>query len=277
MTDLGTLATIPIETLTSAFNRAFGEYAVPLDMSPARLGEMLRRRGVRLDLSVGAFEGTELVGFTFNGLGRYGGIRTGYDSGTGVVPEMRGHGLTSQMLARTSELLRSAGATSYLLEVLQTNEAAISIYRKSGFETTRSLICYRVDRDVERGGYEVEESREFDAVHFAAMWTSEPSWQNATEAVHRAGEARTLLVIRNGGTVIGYAILFPASGDVAQLAVAATHRLRGIGTALLSECAARSQVTPRVLNIDAHDEVTNAFYRARTSEFVRQFEMRCAL
>jgi ribosomal protein S18 acetylase RimI-like enzyme len=275
--ELSTLQTIPIETLTATFNLAFGEYEVPLDMSPARLGEMLRRRGVRLDLSVGVFEGPDLVGFTFNGLGRYRGEVCGYDSGTGVIPSMRGRGFTTQMLDRTKELLRTAGATSYVLEVLQSNETAASIYRRSGFVTTRELICYRADHEVGGGESIVEESREFDETVFASMWDSEPSWQNTTESIHRAAEARTVLVVRDGGDPVGYAILFPASGDIAQLAVAGAARRRGIGTALLAGCIVRSAVTPRILNIDSADAVTNAFYAARTSELVRQFEMRCAL
>ena len=49
-----TLATTSFETVAATFDLAFGDYAVSFSSSAAWLGEMMRRRGVRLELSVGA-------------------------------------------------------------------------------------------------------------------------------------------------------------------------------------------------------------------------------
>jgi ribosomal protein S18 acetylase RimI-like enzyme len=120
---VGTLETTSFATLCAAFDRAFGGYAASFPASDTFLEEMLRRRGVRLELSVGVWEGGELIGFTLNGLDG----DTGYDSGTGVVPAHRGRGLAAVMLERTFALLRDAGATRYQLEVLEANRRAVGL------------------------------------------------------------------------------------------------------------------------------------------------------
>jgi len=124
MIRIDTLEHTSTEVLFEVFNRAFSEYEVPMQMIAARLTEMHRRRGVRRDLSLGAFEGDSLVGFIFNGLGDWNGVTAGYDSGAGVVPEMRGRKLGAAMLEATKDLLRARGAAIFLLEVLQSNAPA---------------------------------------------------------------------------------------------------------------------------------------------------------
>jgi ribosomal protein S18 acetylase RimI-like enzyme len=265
-----TLQGTSIEVLTAAFNRAFSEYEVPMDLAPDRLAEMHRRRGVRLDLSVGVFDGADLVAFTFNGFGTWNGETTGYDCGTGVVAEFRGRGLSSLMLEETKALLRASGATHYLLEVLQSNAPAIHTYVKAGFETTRDLICYQVDRDTP-GSWNVETLDRVDQPQ--SMWNAQPSWQNSNDSIERAGDPHETLVVRDGGTVAGYAILFPRTNDIAQLAVAPAHRRRGMARSLLAECVRRCAGVPRILNVDARDEETNVALSRLASELVRQHEM----
>jgi ribosomal protein S18 acetylase RimI-like enzyme len=276
VTTLRTLEGAGIETLTAAFNRAFSEYEVPMNMSADRLAEMHRRRGVRLDRSVGVFDGGDLVGFTFNGFGIWNGAPTGYDCGTGVAREYRGQGLSTAMLEQTKTLLREVGAATYLLEVLQSNAPAIGAYRKAGFETTRDFICYQLDRPVDGSRKWVVETVD-GVANREAMWNSQPSWQNSNDSIGRAGDPHEVLAVRDGANVIGYAILFPRTNDIAQLAVAPAHRRRGIARSLAAECMRRCAGTPRILNIDAGDEETNAALSRLSSELVRQHEMILAL
>ena len=100
--EIRTRESASIEMIHDAFTRAFSDYLVPMKLSALQLAELHRRRGVRLDLSVGAFENDELVGFTFNGLDEWSGATTGYDAGTGVAPSARGQGLSTVMLERTA-------------------------------------------------------------------------------------------------------------------------------------------------------------------------------
>lgn len=271
-----TLAATPFDTITAAFDRAFGDYAVSFASSATFLGEMTRRRGVRFELSVGVFDRDELVAFTLNGLGTWRGALTGYDCGTGVVPDYRGRRLTARMLDETAKLLGAAGATAYLLEVLQSNERALRAYRGAGFETTRELRCWEIDALPARlaSGIEVVELSGYDAAAMSAMRDSEPSWQNCDASIARAGAPRVVLGVRDSGRLAGCAVLFPETNDLAQLAVAPSARHRRVGSALLAAARARCSRPMRALNIDARDEGSNAFLAASgATEIVRQFEM----
>ena len=72
--------------LYEAFLEAFADYSVPIRLTLDEFQEVHRRRGVRYDLSVGAFDGDVLVGFTFSGMGAWVGSVVGYDSGHGAKP-----------------------------------------------------------------------------------------------------------------------------------------------------------------------------------------------
>lgn len=275
-----TLETTSFETIAATFDLAFGDYAVSFTSSADWLGEMMRRRGVRLDLSVGVRDEESLVAFTINGIGSWRGEVTGYDCGTGVIPEFRGRRLTAVMLEKTSELMQGAGATHYLLEVLQSNEKAIRAYRGAGFETTRELLCRELDALSRPApeAVEVRESPSLDLATISAMRDSEPSWQNGDESIVRASDPRVTLAVHDDEGVAGFAVLFPKTNDLAQLAVSRRARRRGIGTALLAATRARCTRPMRILNIDARDEGTNAFLAAvGANETVRQFEMIRAL
>lgn len=270
------LASTSFSAISSAFDEAFGDYSVAFAPSAGWLGEMMRRRGVRLDLSVGVWEEERLLAFTLNGLGSWLGETTGYDSGTGVVPDFRGRRLTALMLEKTEELLGGAGATQYLLEVLQSNDKAIRAYRGAGFETTRELRCWAFDAPHAAAptGVVIAEGAAGDLRSMAAMRDSQPSWQNSDESIERAGDPRVTLLARDSEGVAGRAILFPATNDLAQFAVAKRARRRGIGRALVAAARAKCGRSIRILNIDSHDAGTNAFLEAAgATEIVQQFEM----
>jgi ribosomal protein S18 acetylase RimI-like enzyme len=278
--NLVTLAATPPEALARCFDRAFGDYAVAFAPAASFLPELVRRRGVRLELSVGVEEHGELVAFTLNAIGRWRGALTGYDSGTGVVPAFRGRRLTAAMLARTRALLREAGATSYLLEVLGDNVVAIRAYRGAGFTTTRELRCWELEalsRPADPGIAVIEEAA-FDPAAMAPLRDSEPSWQNSDEAIARAGAPRVTLAVRDDLGLAGCAVLFPATCDLAQLAVARRARRRGLGRALLAAARARCARPLRIVNVDARDEGSNAFIAATgAADIARQLEMSCPL
>ena len=68
---------------------AFSDYVVPYQPTQDRLRRMFVINGVSFDLSVGAFDGETMIGFTVNAVGAFGGKRTVYDSGTGIIPKYR--------------------------------------------------------------------------------------------------------------------------------------------------------------------------------------------
>lgn len=250
------------DAVHEAFNAAFSDYLVPLQLTREQLAEMLRRRGWVPEMSVGAFEDERMIAFTLNAVED----DRAYDTGTGVIPTHRRHGLGRQLMQRSFELLRDC--TSYTLEVLEGNERAIELYRSLGFEVVRTLGCWKYEARRQNP------SPNLRAIEPASEWGDvEPSWQNSPASIARATDPHLLLGDENG-----YAILFPGNGDLAQLAVRRESRRQGIGTKLLEEAAGIAGKPLRIINVDESDAGITAFLeQSGATRFVRQLEMRRSL
>jgi ribosomal protein S18 acetylase RimI-like enzyme len=245
------------DAVYAAFTAAFSDYVVPLQPTRGQLQEMLTRRGWVPEASVAAFDGSDIVAFTLNGVE---GTRA-YDSGTGVVPTHRRHGLAREIMRACYPLLRERGCTEYVLEVLEANERAKALYESEGFGITRGLQCWR---------YEGEGSGAFHAGQTNEQWWDvQPSWQNSPGSIARAKDAHVTL-----GNEDGYVIVFPNSGDVPQLAVRNEARRKGLGTRLLRAAAALAQKPLRLMNVDdRHSGIASFLEHAGATRFVRQWEM----
>ena len=225
-------------TLFEAFGQAFADYEVQLDETQLR--RMLRRRGFDPRLSFAAFDGERIAAFTLNGRGNFNGLPTAYDTGTGTLEAYRGQGLAAKVFEHSIPYLREAGIRQYLLEVLQHNTKAVSVYRKLGFETAREF-----NYSIQQGahvhlGAKIPDIActvtPVDVGRFAPdpqFWDFMPSWQNSPEAIRRAAGDFAGLSARAEGTQVGYCIFEPASGDIALIAVDKRYRRRGIATSLL--------------------------------------------
>ncbi len=255
METITSLERVSFETLYATFKEAFGDYEMQVNKNELQV--MLSRRGFDASLSFGLFEDDELKSFIFNGVGIFKGEKTAYDSGTGTLKECRGKGYASKIFAYSLPYLRKAGVSQYLLEVLQHNTGAYSVYKKLGFEVSREFNYFVQDASQVRiperalpAGYEI---REISAGRLAEtnglgefgefggfgdlsdFGDFAPSWQNSNEAIARRAEDFRVFVAMHHWKPVGYCIFEPASGDVTQIAVAETHRRKGIASALLTE------------------------------------------
>ncbi len=281
--EIRSLAQTDFDTLASAFGKAFGEYEV--QVTPDELRTMLRRRGFVSVLSFAAFDGDKIAAFTLNGIGTFGGTATAYDTGTGTLPEYRGQGLATQIFEASLPCLRSAGVEQYLLEVLQHNTAAVSVYRKLGFEVSREFNYFRAaSEDVHIGRSAVSDSlyriSHVTPVSLRETATEfmdfEPSWQNSFEAVERALEDFVAFGAFDGNRLTGYIICEPAAGDITQIAVAKTYRRQGIGSALLREMMhLNSAPGIKCINTEiGYDDSITGFLQANNIALAgKQFEM----
>jgi len=271
LTDVRPLTGISFDTLAAAFNDAFSDYAVPMTMTAEALEMMQRRRGYVPEASLGAFDGERIVGFALTCID---GDRA-YNSGTGVAVSHRRHGIARELMNRVSELLAARGAISYLLEVIESNERAVALYRSVGFEERRRFQCWRhVGRASARPGglkpaLRVVEIANADLDAIASNADVELAWQNSVVAIRRAIEPHVVLGDENGAVVF-----FPKSGDLPLLTVRRDARRCGIGTQLLAAAVARAGKPLRILNVDDRDRGIAAFMTATGAEpLVRQIEM----
>jgi len=234
------LGGISFDDLYKAFNLAFADYEMQLNSE--QLQSMLNRRGINPELSFAAFDGDEIVSFTFNGIGTFNNILTAYDTGTGTLPAYRGQGLATKIFEYSIPFLRENGIRQYLLEVLQHNTSAVSVYRKLGFEVSREFNYFIQDTQAIRNET-AETGNSFAVKHInieefpglGKFWDFSPSWQNSFESVQRAIGDFVSLGAFDDRQLAGYCIFEPGSGDITQIAVDKKYRRKGIAAILLKE------------------------------------------
>lgn len=129
--------------LLECLNLAFSDYDIPLSFTAETLNRFLTASAVDLSLSFGAFWEDTMVAVILNSRGIYNGERVVFDAGTGTVPKHRGKKVFSRLFDFASQALRKRKIEKYCLEVLQTNEKAIAIYKKKGFSVTREFAVLR--------------------------------------------------------------------------------------------------------------------------------------
>jgi len=240
MEDIRSLENISIDILFEAFSEAFKDYE--LQLSQVELQKMLHRRGFTPQLSFGAFSGDKLVSFTFNGTGSFNDLNTAYDTGTGTIEEYRGKGLASRIFQYSIPHLKAAGISQYLLEVLQHNSSAVSLYRRLGFKVSREFNYFtqstsqlRLPSFSKDKGYRILPTKLNEKARMSIFWNHTPSWQNSFDAVERTPEDFLILGAYKDCKLLGYCIFEPGSGDITQIAVEKGYRRKGIAYLLLHE------------------------------------------
>jgi len=128
--------------LAELHNAAFADYAVPAVLDASALASYMDETDVSPALSRAAFVDGNPAAFCLGALrGERASIR-----GEGTAPHYRRTGLGRAVLEETLSALAAAGAREVVLEVLNGNDAAVHLYRASGFEQNRRLLGYSLPR-----------------------------------------------------------------------------------------------------------------------------------
>jgi len=136
--DLKPASDYPIPDLVTWLNQGFENYFVPIHFNGSQFLTMVRKDGLdltssRVLLTDGTPSGVALI------------ARRGWTSrlaAMGISIEMRGKGAGTWFM---KELIREAcerGEHEMVLEVIEQNEPAVALYKKSGFEVVRRLVGF---------------------------------------------------------------------------------------------------------------------------------------
>jgi len=255
--EIRSLEGVSFERMTKAFNEAFSDYDIPARYTVDYLTNLVTRRGYRPDLAVGAFDGERLVGFVFNCLDG----DEAYNSGTGVVISHRRRGIARVLMQRSIDTLP---ARRYILEVIDTNRRAETLYRKLGFIETQRLQSWTLAG----GGWGVAGALRSGSID-ESWFDQKPSWQNSLASLRRAREPFDILGEPAGRD--GYVVVFPSNGDVPLLAVRREARRQGIGRSLLAAAGRHVRKPLRIMNAD--DQFEPFLVHCGAEKLVRQIEM----
>lgn len=278
--EIKSLSNTTLDKLFEAFEQAFADYEVQLNK--AELLTMLKRRGFNPKVSFGAFDGDKLVSFTCNGIGDFYGKLTAYDTGTGTLKDYQGRGLATQVFEYSIPHLKESGVEEYLLEVLQHNTGALSVYRKLGFEIIREFYYFKQKNKQINGvvktlnsPYILKPIKVSEHNSIPSFWDFKPSWQNSFEAINNTLKDFICLGAFSESKLVGYGVFEPVSGDVTQIAVAKEHRRKGIGSLLFQKMLESNKHNSiKIINTDIDCNSITAFLKSKNIEPAgKQFEM----
>lgn len=266
-----------INTVYQAFLEAFSDYQVQINLPFWKFEQMLQRRGYCAEISLGALEGERLVGFVLNGQREWNGVTTAYDLGTGVIPEYRRQGITSDMLLRLKAWLWEKQIKQYLLEVLTSNQSALKLYQKQGFEVCREFSCFTLDKAkfVPDTAHKVESVESMDIGQCKDFWYFNPSWQNSIASINAVPEAFHYSVVGVDNRIVGYGIIDKKTGDIPQIAVNRAYRRAGIAHSIMAALIASTEADKiSLLNVETGSKPIESFLSKMGFEFsVGQYEM----
>lgn len=223
-----------------------------------------------------------MVSFTFNGVGDFNEVRMAYDTGTGTVKAHRGQGLATRIFEHSIPYLKAAHIDCYLLEVLQHNTKAVSLYQKIGFEVTREFNYFvwksEAMQDITpnpKDHFSIEPVDIEVCDEIAGFWDFYPSWQNSIESIRRAPGDFIQFGAFADQKLVGYCVFAPLSGDVTQIAVDKAFRRQGIGSLLLQEAHKHNKhPNMKLVNTDVTCGAVVDFLKSKNIALTgKQFEM----
>lgn len=270
-----TMDNIPLDVIYNTFMDVFSDYQVTFHLSYEDFLVTLTKKGYDSHFSIGAFYNKKLIGFILNGVRMWNHRLTIYDIGTGVIPQMRKYGITSQMLREMKKIIKQTSIKQYLLEVIQTNEKAVNLYRKEGFQVQRLFKCYEIKKKEFNliQNHEVKHVDYHDINNLQDFWNCQPSWQNSNDSLSAIKEQYFYSVVYNQNKIVGYGIIDKVSGDIGQMAVAPQYRNQGIGRSILTDLIKRTDASSiKILNVE--DLITQKFLtNLGFINYVDQYEM----
>lgn len=256
-----TLSGISDLSIVNCFNLAFKDYPIPFHVTLPYMQQKIDAEQIDKRLSAGVFDEGQLVGLVLHGCKQRGPDRIAYNAGTGVLPEYRGRALTVAMYDYILPSLRSAGVSQVVLEVLDSNVAAIKSYKNIGYEPVRILDCYEgaVSSD-----YLPSASLTIKPISWEDLRSQDftpsilPSWQNTATAVRRRPDSVVVGAMVNN-RLCAYCLVNKDQGRLHQILVDPHMRRQGIAKAMLQWIAATICPIIKVSNVDRSDHAVRSF------------------
>lgn len=271
-----TLENIKLEKIAAAFNLAFSDYFVPINLTADQLAAKLKTESVDLALSAGAFEGEELIGFIFHGIDTINGQMTAYNAGTGAIPDHRGKKITKQLYGFILPKLKEAGIKKIQLEVIAENEPAKAVYRDVGFTLKRALLCLKgsIQVPAPERNWIVQPLETYNWPVLKSFWDWQPSWQNSSRVMDSLTGTNIALGLFDKNTLAGYLIYNPVLKRAPHFAIAKPYRKQGAATALFHYVANHFSPEIALINVDGESKATLDFLQhIGLSTYITQYEL----
>lgn len=270
--EIKTLEGCTVSTLTSAFNACFIDYKVKFDFTENQFANKLLLESIKPELSAGAFENGELIGFILSGADTIEGENLIYNAGTGILPAKRNERLGGELYEFVKSLAGRQQYYKHLLEVFDDNHNAVKLYKNKGFTIRRQMDCYKGIVAAQKDTNLIEELP-FDEKTFYTIGNIRPSRQNGLPAISRGLDQHKIVGIRDG-KIVAFAIYVEETGRVKQIAVDSRYRRRGYGTALLSYLSKNVKTSELTITcVERQEGIIRFFNALGLQPFLEMYEM----
>ena len=267
---LKSLENTPIADIVNAFNQSFADYELPFQFTTETMQQKIQFEDIDLKYSVGAFDNDKLVGFIFFGLDG----TTAWDGGTGVIPAYRGQKLTQRMLQYSYPILKAQGINHVLLEVLENNIGARSIYERAGFSITRKLHGYKGQVSIDKThNYQIAVLTDPDFGMLSKLCDFKFAWQQMDKRIQNRANIITTICIRDNNEIVAYMHFDAKASRVHQFGTAESHRRKGMATALFQYLAQNCATPILVVNVEDASEANIFIQSTGLAHLISQFEM----
>ncbi|UCE91929.1 MAG: GNAT family N-acetyltransferase [Methanobacteriota archaeon] len=216
-----------LDDLVEAQREIFSDYMVPITVSREFMDSFMRSVGGKTENIVVATDDGGIVGFVNPVVDG----KEAWIGGLGVAARARRRGIGKRLMAAAEDIARDGGAEVVLLEVIEGNLQAMSLYASLGYSKTASYVSAE-GLPQQFAGYGPEPMKatvdEVRSIHSEAY--SEACWQRrkASALVESGGNSEVYRVDR------GFVALrrVGATGFIPFIGVAPGERRKGIGTSL---------------------------------------------
>lgn len=239
--EIRNLKNTSLSEIVACLIKSFDGYFVSLPSEVDFWRKKFHGARVNFELSFGVFDTEKLVAFIINGVYLDNGLKTAFNSGTGVLPEYRGQRLVDKMYDFAFPKLKENGIQKYKLEVIDINERAIKVYERIGFEKKRRLKSYKGNLPKSMGNIILKEI-DFSEIKCKSEYPY--SWDQCNEAVILS-DSYKVYKIENSEEEIGHLICSLETGNIAQVEVY-KHQWIGLFNAL-----SKVTKTIKINNVDS--------------------------
>ncbi len=254
--------------LLALFNAGYSDYVVPLRFSEAVFREHVVSHGIDLSCSRVLILGRPAA---FALIARRGA--DGWVGGMGTVPAERRRGLGERALGAGIEAASAAGCDALWLEVIDSNQPAIGLYTKLGFEIVRDVLVWSLAPTAKPPPPSRPVGVATAHAWIAANRGAREPWQRSDETVAAVEDhvaSLSALVVERGADAAA-AVIYRENGErVSVLQVAALDR-DSAADALLA--AARAGRSLRLANTSLDDPASCALHALGAEQVARQHEM----
>ncbi|MFT6881330.1 MAG: ribosomal protein S18 acetylase RimI-like enzyme [Marinoscillum sp.] len=265
-----------------AFNSAFSDYFTAFQPTADQFEKRIHNKlNILNELSIVALDGSYIVGFVLHTLNYYQGKLTMYNGGTGVIPSHRKQKVASLLFEESMKkaLQWPDKIERVLLEVVNNNHKAISLYESVGFGFNRELQCFMLDGKVNSQNSQIiiKQSFEFKE-EYRAHLIFEPSFLDSSNQVVYNLVNETILEAWWKGELTGHIIFNPNLGRISQLAVNPLYRNHGVAKRMVARAQELSINKLSLLNVPSDEiETIIALERIGFRKGLTQFELQLSL